>query len=78
MTAPAADSPTVNGAETQSPADSVGSQFAHEYYTFLSKEPSRLHLFYNKNSVLSHGYQGKDVDVCQGKQASICVVPLLL
>ncbi|KAG9319665.1 hypothetical protein KVV02_008139 [Mortierella alpina] len=76
MTAPTATSPTVNGAESQPPvdADSVGSQFAHEYYTFLNKEPTRLHLFYNKNSVMSHGYQGKDVDVCRGQQASTCAI----
>ncbi|KAF9937923.1 hypothetical protein BGZ67_000695 [Mortierella alpina] len=69
MTAPTATSPTVNGAESQPPvdADSVGSQFAHEYYTFLNKEPTRLHLFYNKNSVMSHGYQGKDVDAIREK-----------
>ncbi|KAF9290782.1 hypothetical protein BGZ68_006016 [Mortierella alpina] len=69
MTAPTANPPTVNGAESQPPvdADSVGSQFAHEYYTFLNKEPSRLHLFYNKNSVLSHGYQGNDVDAIREK-----------
>ncbi|KAF9575491.1 hypothetical protein EC968_002752 [Mortierella alpina] len=69
MTAPTANTTTVNGAEPQPSvdADSVGSQFAHEYYTFLNKEPSRLHLFYNKNSVLSHGYQGKDVDAIREK-----------
>ncbi|KAF9965009.1 hypothetical protein BGZ70_005563 [Mortierella alpina] len=69
MTAPAANSPAVNGTESHSPVDPdrVGTGFAHEYYTFLSKEPTRLHLFYNKNSVLSHGYQGEDVDAIREK-----------
>ncbi|KAF9947574.1 hypothetical protein BGZ72_010462 [Mortierella alpina] len=65
MTAPAADSPAVNGAESQSPADSVGSQFAHEYYTFLSKEPSRLHLFYNKNSAIREKVVQLDFKDCK-------------
>ncbi|KAG0198509.1 hypothetical protein BGX28_008044 [Mortierella sp. GBA30] len=59
MTAHVADPPTANGAEPRSPSE-VGMVFAHEYYTFLNKDPSRLHLFYNKNSILSHGYQGED------------------
>ncbi|CAO3568541.1 unnamed protein product [Mortierella alpina] len=79
MTAPADNSPTANGAETRSPVDpdSLGTGFVHEYYTFLNKEPNRLHLFYDKNSVLSHGYQGEDVDVCRGQQASIPVTPAI-
>ncbi|KAF9968468.1 hypothetical protein BGZ70_003603, partial [Mortierella alpina] len=38
----------------------VGMMFVHEYYTFLNKEPSRLHCFYNKQSTMSHGIQGED------------------
>ncbi|KAF8923077.1 hypothetical protein BGZ58_003375, partial [Dissophora ornata] len=48
----------------------VGNVFAHDYYTFLNKEPSRLHCFYNKNSTMSHGVQGEDPEICQGQQAS--------
>ncbi|KAF9929308.1 hypothetical protein BGZ67_006405, partial [Mortierella alpina] len=38
----------------------VGMMFVHEYYTFLNKEPSRLHCFYNKQSTMSHGIQGEE------------------
>ncbi|KAG0033546.1 hypothetical protein BGZ81_008122 [Podila clonocystis] len=51
-------------------AQEIGAMFANEYYTFLSKEPARLHCFYSKNSTLSHGFQGeKETEVCVGQQA---------
>ncbi|KAG0338441.1 hypothetical protein BG000_003944 [Podila horticola] len=51
-------------------AQEIGAIFANEYYTFLSKEPARLHCFYSKNSTLSHGFQGeKETQVCVGQQA---------
>ncbi|KAF9435188.1 hypothetical protein BGZ76_006750, partial [Entomortierella beljakovae] len=46
----------------------VGMMFVHEYYTFLNKEPSRLHCFYNKQSTMSHGIQGEEIHVCHGQQ----------
>ncbi|KAF9347074.1 hypothetical protein BGX26_001418, partial [Mortierella sp. AD094] len=68
-TAPNASAP----ANTEPAIDShqVGMMFVHEYYTFLNKEPSRLHCFYNKQSTMSHGYQGDDPHVCYGQQASL-------
>ncbi|KAG0291305.1 hypothetical protein BGZ96_005298 [Linnemannia gamsii] len=69
---------TVPTASTQSPnanntipeiANEVGVVFAHEFYTFLNKEPSRLHCFYNRNSTMSHGYQGEQIQVFSGQQA---------
>ncbi|KAF8949867.1 hypothetical protein BGZ52_004530 [Haplosporangium bisporale] len=55
----------------QAPVDAqeIGAMFANEYYTFLSKEPARLHCFYSKNSTLSHGFQGEATEVCVGQQA---------
>ncbi|KAF9323438.1 hypothetical protein BG006_001442 [Podila minutissima] len=51
-------------------AQEIGAMFANEYYTFLNKEPARLHCFYSKDSTLSHGFQGeKETDVCVGQQA---------
>ncbi|KAG0078350.1 hypothetical protein BGZ93_008558 [Podila epicladia] len=51
-------------------AKEIGTIFANEYYTFLSKEPARLHCFYSKDSTLSHGFQGeKEAEVCVGQQA---------
>lgn len=70
MTAPAANTPTTSPNDDAKVAQEVGMMFAHEYYTFLNKEPSRLHCFYNKNSTLSHGLQGENVDVTHGQQAS--------
>ncbi|KAF9570054.1 hypothetical protein EC968_002316 [Mortierella alpina] len=45
----------------------VGMMFVHEYYTFLNKEPSRLHCFYNKQSTMSHGTQGEDPQAIHSK-----------
>ncbi|GJJ79185.1 Ras GTPase-activating protein-binding protein 1 [Entomortierella parvispora] len=61
----ATDANTPSAPEGASPATSVnplevGMAFVHEFYTFLNKEPLRLHLFYKKNSTLSHGFQGED------------------
>ena len=70
MTAPAANAPATSTNDDAKVAQEVGMMFAHEYYTFLNKEPSRLHCFYNKNSTLSHGLQGESVDVTHGQQAS--------
>lgn len=39
----------------------IGMAFGREYYTVLSREPSRLHLFYAKNSTLLHADEG-DLD----------------
>ncbi|KAG0371867.1 hypothetical protein BGX24_001060, partial [Mortierella sp. AD032] len=60
----------VNGEATAVASHEVGMMFVHEYYTFLNKEPSRLHCFYNKQSTMSHGIQGEDTEVCHGQQAS--------
>ncbi|KAG0311030.1 hypothetical protein BGZ99_010422 [Dissophora globulifera] len=51
--APVAEEPIVSSHE-------VGMMFVHEYYTFLNKEPQRLHCFYNKDSTMSHGVQGEE------------------
>ncbi|KDR80031.1 hypothetical protein GALMADRAFT_208255 [Galerina marginata CBS 339.88] len=46
----------------------VGWQFVPQYYTFVNKEPHRLHCFYNKNSTFIHGTEGEDVKPCYGQQ----------
>ncbi|KAF9346895.1 hypothetical protein BGX34_003550 [Mortierella sp. NVP85] len=40
--------------------------FAQEYYTFLNKQPSSLHMFYNEEATLTHGHQGR-ADAIQSK-----------
>jgi hypothetical protein len=56
--------------------------FAQEYYTFLNKQPSSLHMFYNEKATLTHGHQGRaDVTISQGLKASfgiLCPPPPLL
>ncbi|KAF9933767.1 hypothetical protein FBU30_004568 [Linnemannia zychae] len=70
MTATTNNSAPVNGETASVDSHEVGMMFVHEYYTFLNKEPSRLHCFYNKNSTMSHGVQGEEIEICHGQQAS--------
>ncbi|KAG0248592.1 hypothetical protein BG011_010120 [Mortierella polycephala] len=67
------ESPAPNGTDSSNklPADDIGRIFVHDYYTFLHKEPSRLHLFYNKSSTLSHGTQGEDAEAIRDKILSL-------
>ncbi|KAG0062544.1 hypothetical protein BGZ90_003043, partial [Linnemannia elongata] len=61
-----ASTPT-NGEAPSVASHEVGMMFVHEYYTFLNKEPSRLHCFYNKQSTMSHGIQGEDTESIHAK-----------
>lgn len=46
----------------------VGWQFVSQYYTFVNKQPHRLHCFYTKNSTYLHGVEGEDLTACHGQQ----------
>lgn len=46
----------------------VGWQFVSQYYTFVNKQPHRLHCFYTKNSTYIHGVEGEDSTACHGQQ----------
>lgn len=46
----------------------VGWQFVPQYYTFVNKQPHRLHCFYTKNSTYVHGTEGEDLKPCHGQQ----------
>ncbi|KAJ1311236.1 hypothetical protein OPQ81_009736 [Rhizoctonia solani] len=46
----------------------VGWQFVSQYYTFVNKQPHRLHCFYTKNSTYIHGVEGEDSAACHGQQ----------
>ena len=39
-----------------------------QYYTFVNKDPSKLHCFYTKKSTLIHGVEGEDCQPCYGQQ----------
>ncbi|ORX99154.1 NTF2-domain-containing protein [Basidiobolus meristosporus CBS 931.73] len=64
---------TTNNADTANPPQKiesyeVGWMFVQEYYTFLNKDPSRLHCFYNKKSTMIHGIEGEQVKPYHGQQ----------
>ncbi|KAG5646770.1 hypothetical protein DXG03_002456 [Asterophora parasitica] len=46
----------------------VGWQFVPQYYTFVNKQPDRLHCFYTKSSTFIHGTEGEDGKPCYGQQ----------
>ncbi|KAL5495962.1 hypothetical protein ACEPAH_3194 [Sanghuangporus vaninii] len=45
----------------------VGWQFVPQYYSFVNKQPNRLHCFYTKNSTFIHGTEGEDGRPCYGQ-----------
>ncbi|KAL8708193.1 MAG: hypothetical protein Q9220_006863 [cf. Caloplaca sp. 1 TL-2023] len=51
------------------PKDEVGWYFVEQYYTTLSKNPEKLHLFYNKRSQFVSGVEAEKVSVSVGKLA---------
>ncbi|KAG0045868.1 hypothetical protein BGZ83_008914 [Gryganskiella cystojenkinii] len=68
MTATVATNPPTNTeADHTVDAHEVGMMFVHEYYTILNKDPSRLHCFYNKQSTMSHGFQGEETQDIHSK-----------
>ncbi|KAL1917246.1 uncharacterized protein VTP21DRAFT_4902 [Calcarisporiella thermophila] len=73
-TAPANGSPNTASANGQQQQQQkilpfeVGMMFVHEYYTFVNREPERLHCFYSKKSSMIHGTEGESVEQCQGQQ----------
>ncbi|KAG6836211.1 hypothetical protein H0H93_010270 [Arthromyces matolae] len=46
----------------------VGWQFVPQYYTFVNKQPNRLHCFYTKSSTFTHGTEGEEIKPCYGQQ----------
>jgi len=46
----------------------VGWQFVPQYYTFVNKQPNRLHCFYTKASTFIHGTEGEDGKPSFGQQ----------
>ncbi|GAA6041085.1 hypothetical protein JCM8097_004712 [Rhodosporidiobolus ruineniae] len=46
----------------------IGWAFLSQYYSFLNKDPARLHCFYTKRSTLIHSTEGEDTSACYGQQ----------
>ncbi|GAA5924609.1 hypothetical protein JCM3775_005421 [Rhodotorula graminis] len=59
-------SPKSNGAEADSAR--IGWAFLSQYYSYLNKDPARLHCFYTKRSTLIHSTEGEDSTPCYGQQ----------
>ncbi|KAJ4391575.1 hypothetical protein N0V93_005194 [Gnomoniopsis smithogilvyi] len=68
--APQADAPSTTdpSATASHSKDEVGWYFVQQYYTTLSKNTSKLHLFYNKQSQFVQGPEAELVDVSVGRQ----------
>ncbi|KAF9975633.1 hypothetical protein BGZ73_000647 [Actinomortierella ambigua] len=71
MTATASDAhaPATNGAESKVDHSEVAFIFVQEYYTFMNKDPHRLHCFYAKDSAMVHGNEGEVTTPHHGQQA---------
>ncbi|GAA6021089.1 hypothetical protein JCM10207_003359 [Rhodosporidiobolus poonsookiae] len=46
----------------------IGWAFLSQYYSFMNKDPTRLHCFYTKQSTLIHGVESEDTQACYGQQ----------
>lgn len=57
-----------NSSATAVNPSEVGWQFVPQYYTFVNKQPNRLHCFYTKASTFIHGTEGEDGKPCYGQQ----------
>ena len=49
----------------------VGWQFVPQYYTYVNKQPQRLHCFYTKSSTFIHGTEGEDGKPAFGQQVHL-------
>ncbi|KAK7039469.1 putative G3BP-like protein [Favolaschia claudopus] len=58
---------STSASRTVNPSE-VGWQFVPQYYTFVNKQPDRLHQFYTKKSTFIHGTEGDDGKPCLGQQ----------
>lgn len=65
---PAPASTSTSAAHQNVVPSEVGWQFVPQYYTFVNKQPNRLHCFYTKNSTFIHGTEGEDGRPCYGQQ----------
>ncbi|KAK7737053.1 hypothetical protein SLS53_006811 [Cytospora paraplurivora] len=64
-----AEATSASSASNNPSKDEVGWYFVEQYYTTLSKNPAKLHLFYNKSSQFVQGLEAELVNVAVGRQA---------
>lgn len=66
----ASQSNSTSGPATKPDALEIGWYFVEQYYTTLSKNPERIHLFYSKKSQLVTGKEAEKVMPCVGQKVS--------
>ena len=59
-------------------ASRIGWAFISQYYTFLNRDPARLHCFYTKRSVFIHGTESVETLACYGQKVSFPLFTLTL
>ena len=55
--------------------DEVGWYFVEQYYTTMSRNPDKLHLFYSRRSQLVFGTEAESVPVSVGSKVSLSLIP---
>lgn len=65
---PIMTAPNSSVAKSAQNASEIGWAFVPQYYTFVNKDPSRLHCFYTKRSTLIHSTEGEEATPCFGQQ----------
>ncbi|KAK4639305.1 hypothetical protein QC761_707110 [Podospora bellae-mahoneyi] len=56
--------PQIENSQSDLPKDEIGWYFVEQYYTTLSKNPNKLHLFYGKKSQFVAGAEAEVTTVC--------------
>ncbi|KAK0646223.1 hypothetical protein B0T16DRAFT_458168 [Cercophora newfieldiana] len=67
--APQTTETAANSGSKDLPKDEVGWYFVEQYYTTLSKNPEKLHLFYSKKSQFVYGQETEIVSIALGRPA---------
>jgi hypothetical protein len=69
------NAPPANDGKEDIPKDEVGWYFVEQYYTTMSRNPEKLHLFYSKRSQFVSGNEAESVPVVVGQKVRIlCVI----
>jgi len=76
--APSASQPTTastSAAAAKPDPQEIGWYFVEQYYTTLSKNPDRIHLFYSKKSQVVIGMEAEKVVPAVGVKVSLSILP---
>lgn len=67
---PTSATPSTDQQKNEITKDEVGWFFVEQYYTTMSRNPDKLHLFYSKRSQLVFGTEAESVPVAIGTKVS--------